>query len=73
MAPRHRTSRPAAAWRDLAPCQLRIEHPQFLNSGGFRAALFTARAVIPVTGATRGLLRRFNFNNLLLVVDRLRA
>jgi hypothetical protein len=52
-APLHPTSHRSPAWRDLAPCQLRIEHPQFLNSGGFRAALFAARAVIPVT-ALRG-------------------
>jgi len=39
-APRRSTpaSHRSPAWRDLAPCQLRIEHPQFLNSGGFRAA-----------------------------------
>jgi hypothetical protein len=48
-----RASHRSSAWRDLAPCQLRIEHAQFLNSGGFRAAFFAVRAVIPVT-ALRG-------------------
>jgi hypothetical protein len=44
---------PGRRRRADGPCQLRIEHPQFLNSGGFRAALFAAGAVIPVT-ALRG-------------------